>query len=336
MKILRRLITFTLGLASMSSACAQSYTRCDFDNQFSALCVGTLVSTSFQIENDPFGFFLGRRPTYTEASALTGDGGREISLGSSPAWVRQSVVWATQGSAVATDLSYPAPLGGDPLLAQATAGALLSRGSLGVSSSNLGLVHSPSNGYNTRSQARARLGDVISVTVPAFSSGVTITLGMGVSGYVSETGPAVWPAPYATAELTLFASVEDRSIDGSFAADSSSFFARGSSFERLQIVSTIGRPGWVPANLPLTVDFFFTGTLLTGFANFQYPYDIDFGRTAYFDLEVPDGASWSSYSGVFLSQPVPEPAAIYMALLGLLVVVSFSRTVRSRKINVNS
>jgi hypothetical protein len=37
---------------------------------------------------------------------------------------------------------------------------------------------------------------------------------------------------------------------------------------------------------------------------------IDLGHTAWFEIFVPEGVTWSSASGAFLSEPIPEPSIL--------------------------
>jgi hypothetical protein len=57
-----------------------------------------------------------------------------------------------------------------------------------------------------------------------------------------------------------------------------------------------------------------------------------FGNTMrIYALDVPDGVTWTSSSGVFLSdiQPIPEPSEALLMSLGLLLVTVITRRQRS-------
>lgn len=297
------------------------------DNLLAAACVGTLASTSMVVHNDLFGFFLGRRPTYTETEALTGPGDRRLRASGSPDWNRISEVWATQGAALETHLAYPAPAGGTPLLAEATAGAQLGSGRIGVSTRNIGLAHRPANGYALHASAFGQLAEVISVTAPAAADSVTVRARMTVSGSVLEDGPSLGAFAYASARLGIARLHNGSPSDGQF--DVLDIVTEGPALGTIVVVATALRPADVPLDLPFTTDFRIAGRLQTGVVNMQYPYSLDFGHTAAFDIEVPPDVTWSSSSGVFLAQAVPEPGSVPMLVLGALGVVLVSRRSRT-------
>jgi hypothetical protein len=89
----------------------------------------------------------------------------------------------------------------------------------------------------------------------------------------------------------------------------------------LTVVATADRHYGVPVGTQFTAEFRIAGRLGTGTVNAQYPYAVDFGRTATFGVEIPSGATWSSYSGVFLTQPVPEPGSMVLLVAGLMILV---------------
>ena len=66
---------------------------------------------------------------------------------------------------------------------------------------------------------------------------------------------------------------------------------------------------------------------------------VDFGHTAQFSLDVPDGINWSSASGVFLTgvaAPVPEPGAAWLLLTALVPLAARIRSARRREATSSS
>lgn len=304
-----------------TAASAVTYGLCaPDDNFFASSCVGTLASNAMLVRNDLLGFFLGRRPTYTEDSVLSGVGDTRLRAYGAPDWNRISEVWATQGVGLTTQLSYPALAGRDPLLAEATAKALLSTASIDVSTRNHGTGHAPTNGYATQATSYARLAEVITVTSSPFASSVSARFTMQVTGSIDEVGPAMGSFAYASARLHVSTMARGSASGG--VTDLADFLDEGAASDLLSAVATATRPSDIPLGTPFTADFRLAGQLTTGVVNSQYAYAIDFGRTATFGIDVPPDASWSSHSGVFLSQPIPEPSSSALLAVGVTLLGS--------------
>jgi hypothetical protein len=58
---------------------------------------------------------------------------------------------------------------------------------------------------------------------------------------------------------------------------------------------------------------------------------IDFSNTAAIHLKLPDGVTYTSQSGVFLTNPVPEPSTFALAASGVLSLVCVSWRLRSAR-----
>ncbi len=318
------LVVASIVASSPEAAQSVSYDLCTpGDNLFADSCIGTLASTALGVKNDAFGFFLGRQPTYTETDVLSGIGDRRLREYGASDWTRISEVWGTQGAALSTNLSYPVPLGGDPLLAEGNARALLSTGSLGVATRNHGLSHSPSNVYSLVATSYAWIAEVITVVAPSTADSVSVRISLNVTGSILESGPSLGSFAYASAQLGVSNMLGGSPSGGQ--SDFAEFNFEGSVLDTLTVVATAVRPAGIPMGTPFSADFRIAGRLNTGVVNTQYPYAIDFGRTATFGVEIPAGATWSSHSGLFLTQPVPEPGMTSLLALGLVILVTIGR-----------
>lgn len=221
--------------------------------------------------------------------------------------------------------SYPAPY------AYARAVASLPEGTLGISANVQGLAQQYISGgsYITAPVAlasvSANLQDVLSFTVPAHTPG-TITFTATVDGSYTENVGSVQFA--MGGDMTCISASCWGNLSGNWSAELWGIDNGGG--------GTTTYTRWINVAdnaLPIIFDFELRASLSGSakpFAGDNYGLPniasgtIDYLHTAAFGYTLPEGVTFTSASGQFMS-PVPVPAAVWLFGSGLLGLVSIAR-----------
>ena len=165
------------------------------------------------------------------------------------------------------------------------------------------------------SQLRLDLGltERILLHLPANFEGGTLRADMAIDGTIVDVRPSSlggigqgWSSTQVYAHLQM----------GEF--DFRRWYDEGDIFDILSVELEIPKTASYSIDLPVNLNAFIR--LDSGDGNGSFA--IDFGNTATISLKVPDGISWESQSGVFLTA-VPLPSAVWLfagslAMLGYL------------------
>lgn len=189
------------------------------------------------------------------------------------------------------------------------AAAALGTGGLKVVAGTSALPPDPQTSVLNAQAATALLRDQITVVFPKLTDSLEITLTMAVTGMIT-------PSPL-DAGGGVQAQFSANAAYGQSAGAGRQWSAPGTVSDTL--TDTLLLVGEVDLGDHWQASFDLQAMLFT--ANVSPGSRVDFGNSAYLDLQLPASASFTSASGLFLATPVPEPAAVGLMALGLAVVL---------------
>lgn len=253
-------------------------------------------------------------PVYDSSGSFSGTGTVDTTSNSFPdpgPIARSVLAFGTTGAVAAVSGSY---LGQQ---AVARSSADLSTGALKIVSTVPTPLDQQSPGF-TSSQTIAFLRDQITVVFDkSFGDSVNVGVQMDVSGFLA----------LATGSNGLQAQMQALSTGGvGLGAPARQYRVPGSVADTLSMSFVLGAERDLGGSWASTFD------LNAGLFAIMNPGEsADFGNSAYLRLQLPTGVTYTSDSGVFLTSPVPVPAAAWLMLsgLGMLGVIARRRQGRA-------
>jgi hypothetical protein len=174
------------------------------------------------------------------------------------------------------------------------------------------------------SQSSARFQDTLYFFVPAgvYPEGVTVSTSVYFMGSVSHYGDLTMVT------LEFSAKFGDMQVN---------FFRQSSPDDNLYIYYTLSKKvlpdGWTLTDTSVydvNVMGYMNLAAVTGGAEGSRAATADFTHSAGFlSVETPEGVTWRSESGVFLSQPIPLPSTLLLLGSGLLGLVGIRKLRKS-------
>ncbi|MES9943623.1 MAG: VPLPA-CTERM sorting domain-containing protein [Candidatus Thiodiazotropha sp.] len=174
--------------------------------------------------------------------------------------------------------------------------------------------------YSFREVSQARVDlymrDTITYHLPAYFSGGTVQVSMLVDGAIVDERPSI----IYNSGTQVVAQLDLGTASGN--SETLRWSDEGIISDIITLDYELLPQGSQPFDQPLTFNAFLRLSSGTGDGSYM----IDFNNTAILDMTVPEGVTWDSQSGVFLSAvPLPATAWLFVSALGVLVTVGRQR-----------